>query len=190
MKEKRLGGNLKYLRKKHGLTQKALGEIIGKTPSLITTYENNTSTPSLDMIEKIATHFDVTIDSLLYGNPFKDGSFAQSNETDIEMFKNLVNDSLEEIENLLQKIKEVRSTALFALSIYELIYKESYDNTYINGDEFLPYESFELDKLLKKAQPSNYGDYLKIQSRLTMSNYKHNELLANLHREFQLKFSK
>lgn len=56
---------IEELRKKHGISQTELGEIIHLSQKAISRYENGTAEPDLNTIKKIATYFNVTIDYLL-----------------------------------------------------------------------------------------------------------------------------
>lgn len=60
-----LGGRIKQLRKKAGLTQSELGKYLKVGKSTISQYETNTNMPDSDMILKIANFFDVSTDYLL-----------------------------------------------------------------------------------------------------------------------------
>jgi len=51
--------NLKKYRKKRGLTQEKLAEIINTATSYIGGFEINIGTPSLEMVEKIAKALDI-----------------------------------------------------------------------------------------------------------------------------------
>ena len=47
------------------MTQKDLGDLLGISASTIGMYEQNRREPDIDMLLKISTHFDVSIDYLL-----------------------------------------------------------------------------------------------------------------------------
>lgn len=57
--------SLKELRKKSGLTQKSLGNIIGVAESTISLYESGKRQPDKDTLVKLASYFHVTVDYLL-----------------------------------------------------------------------------------------------------------------------------
>ena len=57
---------LSTLRKKRGLTQEGLGNLIGITKTQIYRYENNSSKPTLDIIKKLAVALSVTTDQLIF----------------------------------------------------------------------------------------------------------------------------
>ncbi|MDY3225565.1 MAG: helix-turn-helix transcriptional regulator [Candidatus Faecousia sp.] len=59
------GSVLKELRRKAGLTQKALADKLGVTKSVISYYELAERTPSPEMLLKIANVFHVSTDYLL-----------------------------------------------------------------------------------------------------------------------------
>ncbi len=60
-----MGKRIKELRTNAKFTQKELADRLGVTKSTITAYENDSRTPSYDVLIKIARVFNVTIDSLL-----------------------------------------------------------------------------------------------------------------------------
>ena len=60
-----IGNNLKKLRKAKGLTQPQLAEELDLTQKQVSDYELAKSTPSLDMLPKIAGYFGITVDELL-----------------------------------------------------------------------------------------------------------------------------
>ena len=60
-----IGAKIKELRNSYRFTQKELAELIGVTKSTIAAYENNSRTPSYEVLIKIATVFHVTTDTIL-----------------------------------------------------------------------------------------------------------------------------
>lgn len=56
---------LKMLRLQHGLTQQELAEHLELSPVTISGYELGRREPSIEMLERIADYFDVTVDYLL-----------------------------------------------------------------------------------------------------------------------------
>ena len=60
-----LNTNLSLLRKKWGLTQGEMAEVIGLTQSAVGLYESGDREPSLKNLIKIAEYFSVSIDDLL-----------------------------------------------------------------------------------------------------------------------------
>ena len=59
------GKRLKELRKQAGLTQKQLASQMNISKSVISYYEQNSRTPSPEVLKKIATIFHVSADFLL-----------------------------------------------------------------------------------------------------------------------------
>lgn len=57
--------NLKYLRKKKGLTQQQFADTMEIKRSLIGAYEEDRAEPKYDLLKKIAEHFDLTIDEFI-----------------------------------------------------------------------------------------------------------------------------
>ena len=56
---------LKLLRESKNLSQKDLAYYLGVSPSTIGMYESNKRTPDVDMLNRIADYFNVTVDYLL-----------------------------------------------------------------------------------------------------------------------------
>ena len=62
---KKFGEKLRILRKKHGLTIRKLGSMLGVHHSFITQLEKGKKTPSAVMLIKIADVFQVSLDRLM-----------------------------------------------------------------------------------------------------------------------------
>jgi transcriptional regulator with XRE-family HTH domain len=60
-----LGQNIMLIRKKKGLSQADLGKIIGTSGDVIGRYERGDIKPSIEVVEKIAESFEVSIDYLV-----------------------------------------------------------------------------------------------------------------------------
>jgi transcriptional regulator with XRE-family HTH domain len=60
-----IGMNIKRLRKSHGLTQVELAEKLNATQKVVTSYENNRRTPTLEKLEKLSEIFGVSIDEIV-----------------------------------------------------------------------------------------------------------------------------
>ncbi len=59
------GDRLKELRKERNVTQEELGKICGVAKNTVSYWENNTSQPSYEILEKIAKYFNVSPNYLL-----------------------------------------------------------------------------------------------------------------------------
>src|SRR5690606_42103553 len=57
--------NLKYLRKKKGLTQQQLADIMGIKRSLVGAYEEFRAEPKYDLLKKMANFFSLSMDELV-----------------------------------------------------------------------------------------------------------------------------
>ena len=57
--------NIKFLRKKKGLTQQQFADQIGIKRSLVGAYEEERADPKYDLLKKIALFFDVSIDDFI-----------------------------------------------------------------------------------------------------------------------------
>ena len=64
-----LNDNIKTLRKKMGFTQVELAERLNVSQSTITSWENGTRRPDLDLLPVIAQIFGVSVDELLGREP-------------------------------------------------------------------------------------------------------------------------
>ncbi|MFZ4783838.1 MAG: helix-turn-helix domain-containing protein [Flavobacteriales bacterium] len=60
-----LSGNMKVLRKRYGLTQNDLAEKLGVKRPVIGAYEEQRAEPSIELLQKMATLFDTSIDYLV-----------------------------------------------------------------------------------------------------------------------------
>lgn len=71
--------NIRHLRRLKGLTQEVLSEDLSVTRSRISSYEENRSAPTIDMLIKLSDYFKVPIDILLRNDltKAKDSSFIE-----------------------------------------------------------------------------------------------------------------
>lgn len=60
-----IGEKLLILRKRKGASQKDVAEAIGTSVMSVVHYENGKYKPSLDVIKKISSFFDISVDELL-----------------------------------------------------------------------------------------------------------------------------
>ena len=60
-----LGQRIRNLREDRDLTQKKLSSMLGLTPKMISSYENNQRTPPIDVLVNLAKIFSVSADYLL-----------------------------------------------------------------------------------------------------------------------------
>ncbi len=74
-----LNTNLSFLRKKWGLTQGEMAEVIGLTQSAVGLYESGDREPPLKNLIKIAEYFSVSIDDLLLKDLRPQGSMLARN---------------------------------------------------------------------------------------------------------------
>ena len=62
------GEQLKRLRSERGFSQEVFAQKIGVHVTNLSKYERNISTPSLEIAQKMAEAFDISLDELVYGN--------------------------------------------------------------------------------------------------------------------------
>jgi Predicted transcriptional regulators len=60
-----VGENIRRYRKAKGLTQKALGQIVGVAPNTVTQWENGTNAPKMPQLKKLAGALDVEVINFL-----------------------------------------------------------------------------------------------------------------------------
>lgn len=58
------GKNLERLRKSNKMSQAKLGELLGLTQQMVSSYEKDSSSPNLEILCKLADYFNVSIDTL------------------------------------------------------------------------------------------------------------------------------
>ncbi|MDR3148471.1 MAG: helix-turn-helix domain-containing protein [Oscillospiraceae bacterium] len=63
-----LGDRIKNLRQAHNISKKEFAEMFGAKPHTVTYWEKDTFAPRLDKLMKIAKHFDVSAEWMLYGS--------------------------------------------------------------------------------------------------------------------------
>jgi len=90
-----LGQKIKDLRNKYRLTQTELATQIGVTKSTVAAYENDSRTPSYEVLLKLADVFKVSIDTLL----------STRSEVVLDV-SGLSTDQLEIIENLVVQFRK------------------------------------------------------------------------------------
>ncbi|MEO9514047.1 MAG: helix-turn-helix transcriptional regulator [Flavobacteriaceae bacterium] len=87
-----LGEHILILRKKHNLSQAALGKLVDTSGDIIGRYERDIMTPSIEVIMKIADALNVSIDFLV-------------GKTDLELDTNVLK-RVEEVSKLNSEEKE------------------------------------------------------------------------------------
>lgn len=84
---KNVGDRIKDLRGKNKLTQSKLAEIIGLTYIQIGRYETQKSTPSSDVLQKLANALNTTTDYLMNGDTDEKISTQLTDKQLLEQFK-------------------------------------------------------------------------------------------------------
>ena len=91
-----IGGNILFLRKKHGWSQQQLAKRVGTSGPIIGRYERSEITPSVEVAKKMADTLGVTLDYLV------DNTGKVTEIMDKAMLQRLA-----EIEGLEQEDKEI-----------------------------------------------------------------------------------
>lgn len=72
------GRNLERIRKDHHISQAKLGEMLGLTQQMISSYEKGTSSPNIEVLIRIANYFKISLDTLVgYTPPTLDESSSE-----------------------------------------------------------------------------------------------------------------
>ena len=105
--------NIRYLRRKLGLTQSHVAEKIDKTITTVGDYEKGRSMPPLDVAQKLCEIFQVTLDDLVNKDLSKEGTGRPEEEAprsgkkptsvDEELFRQLLVLKLEEVSERLKE---------------------------------------------------------------------------------------
>ena len=101
----KIGDRLKSLRKKENLTQSQFAEKIGLPRTTYANYENNSREPSKEILEKIATVLNITVEFLIYGDLTEkpDVTIALHNDDGID--SELPEEAKKEIANFIEYVK-------------------------------------------------------------------------------------
>jgi transcriptional regulator with XRE-family HTH domain len=79
------GQNLEKVRKERKISQAKLGNALGITQQMISSYEKDISSPNIESLVKIADYFEVSIDSLI-GHEVKPTITETQRNTLLHMF--------------------------------------------------------------------------------------------------------
>jgi transcriptional regulator with XRE-family HTH domain len=61
----KISSNIKFLRKKKGLTQQQFADQVGIKRSLVGAYEEERAEPKYDLLKNIANFFEITVDDFI-----------------------------------------------------------------------------------------------------------------------------
>lgn len=102
--------NLRYLRKKHHLSQTTLAHRLGrKSVASVSEWESGKYTPQLAIIEKIATLFNVDVAYLLYRELGKANDPKSRSESFLSMYSKLTPDRQQKVYQRILKLQETES---------------------------------------------------------------------------------
>lgn len=57
--------NIKFLRSKENMDQQMLGEVIGVTRDVVSSYEREKAVPKLETLQLICSHFEISLDDFI-----------------------------------------------------------------------------------------------------------------------------
>ncbi len=105
----KLGFRLRTLREKRNLTQVQLAEKLNITSQSLSQYELNKRTPDIEMINKLADFFDVSID-YLFGRTYSkitSSHFTKETEWKYNILNEVSDENKEGLKKLLNNTKDL-----------------------------------------------------------------------------------
>ncbi|MCI5683391.1 MAG: helix-turn-helix transcriptional regulator [Eubacteriales bacterium] len=106
----RFSENLKVLRKNSGMTQKELSQALGVALSTVAMWETGNRKPDLEMLQRIAKHFNVSVDTLFMENEELGDDYLLDSEMSARITPNTrhLNEDLAELREMLRTRPEVK----------------------------------------------------------------------------------
>jgi len=83
MNQVKTGNFIAELRREKGLTQEALGEILGVTNKTVSRWENGNYLPNVETLKKLSDYFSVSINEILSGERIDSGAYAEKAEENL-----------------------------------------------------------------------------------------------------------
>lgn len=105
-----IAANIKALRKRFGVTQRELAEAVGVTENAVSKWETGYSVPRMGAIEKIATHYGVTIRSIVDDGGMEERSTTRAGDAGLPLLampRTRDEDELQAVEGLMSVPYEV-----------------------------------------------------------------------------------
>ena len=106
------GEYLKKLRTEKGLSQDALGEVLGISRQSVSKWEQGNSTPDIDNIGKLAEFYGVSIDSLVKGEAQEEAENTTAESEEEKAVNELIDEFTGKAEN--EEKEEQQETQLSA----------------------------------------------------------------------------
>lgn len=103
------GDNLERIRKDRKVSQAKLGEALGLTQQMVSSYEKETSSPNIEVLLKTADYFNVSIDTLV-GHVVKSPEANSPEAKLLRYFEKLNDDDKEKCLTIIQTIIQDRAT--------------------------------------------------------------------------------
>lgn len=118
-----IANNIKFLRKRVGLTQNELAAKIGKVPVTVSDYEKGKTVPPIEIALKLCDIFQITLDDLVNTNLKKEGfPLKAQKDTSPEPGQELLNRLLlQKLEEAAEELKKSNPEAYRRLKLEELI---------------------------------------------------------------------
>lgn len=91
-----VGKFLAHLRKKEGLSQEKLGEMIGVTNKTVSRWETGKYLPPVDVLEQLSNLYGITINEIISGKRLTEEEYRQSAEENIKFALNASSFTLKE----------------------------------------------------------------------------------------------
>ncbi len=86
------GDNFKKLRKEKNMTQDEIAKMFYLNKSSISRYEKNKQVPEIELLEKFADFFSVSVDYLLGRSPYRNSKGMKLTDDELEIVKFIKSD--------------------------------------------------------------------------------------------------
>lgn len=191
--------NITYLRKKKGISQKELGEAIGKKNSVISAYEKGISSPSLEISKRIADFFGTTIDCLIKIDMSNNNQFLMEYSNKIESEYSEVNGEYEfdydlfmkkikAFKNIMNKIMDYDKLSIMEASIFSASNYFTYYHTNFTDKMFKDIEDDKPYIRDLKSFAKKYKEEIQSFKNLINTYSEALILLEEANKEFQDKY--
>lgn len=153
MSENKIGQLILIKRKKRGLTQQELGDILGVSSKTISKWECGNGLPDISILKKISKEFDITIEELL------DGEIKTQQE---ELKENINHQEKTEKKSLTKKIIPLFFIfIILTIIVVTIKINQKLDN---KSDSLPSTNNCTVIKTytIKNIEPSNDGNYLYV----------------------------
>ncbi len=121
MNQEKIGLFIEERRKAKELTQEQLGQAIGVSKSLISTWEHGKNIPSSKVITKLCQELDISVNELISGELLEDHNYIEKAEDNLVKLKELDESNNRLLLNLKTIILSISTTAFIVMLLIGVI---------------------------------------------------------------------